>query len=569
MKTLNAPGEALKPTTAITYNPDIEAEIACLTEKLDAVNASGQIPVSPRWLAIQLLEGEDSLLTLFAEPLRSQIEAALAESRTRLQVNYGEDVDLAITDARYTFVHDLAQKALGGAPPPQLNFSDRIDRVVTDKWLGIPIFLALMYLVFNLVQNVAAPFLDYVDGVISGPLTHWVTAVLTFLHTPDWFISLITDGIMAGVGGILVFLPGLLVMYMALAVLEDSGYLARAAFVTDRFMSKLGLHGRSFVPMILGFGCNVPAIYATRTIESRSARLLTGLLIPFMSCSARMPVYVIFGLAFFPHNGDIVIWSLYMLGLIVAALVGIALSRTVFKNSPPGLLLMEMPAYRLPSLKRVMSYAWEQSVSFVRKAGTFILAGTVIFWLLLNLPWGVSNPRDSYFSQVSGAIAPVFAPAGFGEWEPSGALLTGLLAKEMVVSTLSQVYVGETGSGNSVPQASFAEDIRQIVFGFGAATWEAGKQLLEVLTPGITLFTNDDGGGDTALTTILQTEFTPASAFAFLVFVLLYVPCIATVSAQIQEFGWQWALLSVAIMLVVPWTLAVLVYQGGRLLGFA
>lgn len=569
MKISNAPDEAQKPTTAITYSPAIEAEIQHLVSELGPVN--GRYP--HRWLSIQLLEGDDSLLATLDDTARNEVGAALKESQTRLQAIYGEDLDIAITDARYNYVHELARQVVDGSPASILSLSDRIDRIVTHKWLGIPIFLALMYLVFNLVQNVSAPYLDYIDGLINSPLTQWVKAFLSLLHSPAWLISLVTDGVMAGVGGVLVFLPGLLVMYMALAALEDSGYLARAAFVTDRIMSKLGLHGRSFVPMILGFGCNVPAIYATRTIESKQARLLTGLLIPFMSCSARLPVYVIFGLAFFPQNGDFVIWALYMLGIIMAALVGIILSNTVFKDSPPGILIMEMPAYRLPSIKRMAAYAWEQSASFIHKAGTFILAGTVIFWALLHLPWGVDKPQESYFGQVSQAAAPLFGLAGFGEWEKSGALLTGMLAKEMVVSTLSQVYIGEAADGleveSGIDWAAFSNDIRQIVVGFAAATVDAGKQIVDTLTPGFSIFGERAEGKNTALTLVLQSAFSPLSALAFLVFVLMYIPCIATVSAQIQEFGWRWALFSALMMLFVPWLLATAVYQFGRLAGFA
>lgn len=556
-------------TTAIIYSPEIEAEIENLVGMMAEVGVNGRIP--HRWLAIQLLEGDTTLLNTIANGERAAIESALVASQTRLQAHFGEDVDIAITDARYQHVHELVQSVVS-RPPAATSLSDRIDQIIIHKWLGIPIFLALMYLVFNLVQNISAPYLDYIDGVVGGPLTSWTTALLAFVRAPVWLISLITDGIIAGVGGVLVFLPGLLVMYIALAILEDSGYLARAAFVTDRFMAKLGLHGRSFVPMILGFGCNVPAIYATRTIENKSARVLTGLLIPFMSCSARLPVYVIFGLAFFPRNGDLVIWSLYMIGILMAALVGTILSRTVFKDSPPGILLMEMPAYRLPSPRRVLNYAWEQSASFVRKAGTFILAGTIVFWALMNLPWGVESTQDSYFGRFSSTVAPVFAPAGFGQWQQTGALLTGLLAKEMVVSTMAQVYVGEVDEGGGRDTAvspTFRDDIQQITFGFVTATINAGKELLETLTPGLTLFNADNEGQDTALTTALQAAFTPLTAFAFMVFVLLYIPCIATVSAQAHEFGWRWALFSMVIMLTVPWALAVLIYQGGKLLGAA
>ena len=549
----------------VTYSPAIEAEITFLTSRLAGLADDGRYPL--RWLAIQLLEGDPELLDYVANGSRAAIEAALAQSQARLQGSYGEDVDIVITDARYQYVHELTRQALTRPSTAAASRSDRLDRWIIHKWLGLPIFLALMYFVFNLVQNVSAPYLEYIDGVIGGPLTNWVTTLLTAAPTPAWLVSLITDGVIAGVGGVLVFLPGLLVMYLALAVLEDSGYLARAAFVTDRFMTRLGLHGRSFVPMILGFGCNVPAIYATRTIENRPARLLTGLLIPFMSCSARLPVYVIFGLAFFPKNGDWVIWSLYLIGVVMAALVGSFLSRTLFKDAPPGIFMMEMPPYRSPSPRRVLKYAWEQSASFVRKAGTFILAGTVIFWALLHLPWGVATPRESYFGQASEGVAPLFAPAGFGQWEKSGALLTGLLAKEMVVSTMAQVYVGEVDGGETAVATTLGEDLAQVGWGFAVATRDAGRALLEMLTPGVTLFNEAEDIQETALTTALQSAFTPLTAFAFLIFVLLYIPCVATVSAQKQEFGWRWALLSMIIMLVVPWMTAVLIYQGGRLLG--
>ncbi|MCA9933153.1 MAG: ferrous iron transport protein B [Ardenticatenaceae bacterium] len=550
--------------TAISYSPLLEAEITRLAGMMTGLaGVNGRYP--SRWLAIQLLEGDETLLAELGEDEKGVLVTAVADSHQRLQPHYGDGVDLAITDERYQFVHQLVGQVLT-APQATWSFSDRIDRIITNRWLGIPIFLALMYVVFSLVQNVSAPFLDWVDSVIGSPITNWAVALLTWLHAPVWLISLLTDGVIAGVGGVLTFLPGLLVMYLALAILEDTGYLARAAFVMDRSMSKLGLHGRSFVPMILGFGCNVPAIYATRTIESKSARILTGLLIPFMSCSARLPVYVIFGLAFFPRNGNLVIWALYLIGIVVAAVIGLVLSRTIFKGEAAGILMMEMPAYRWPAAKRVLAYTWEESASFVRKAGSFILIGTVIFWLLLNFPWGVDNPQESLFGQVSGAIAPTLAPAGFGDWQASGALLTGLLAKEMVVSTLAQVYVGEANDGGetAVPIHPLT-DLRNIVVGFGAATLDAGKQLLETLTPGIMLFPNTADDGNTALTHALRQSFTPLSAFAFLIFVLLYVPCIATVGAQIAEFGWRWAALSVVITLLVPWVLATAVYQVGGL----
>ena len=224
----------------------------------------------------------------------------------------GSDPDFAVADRRYQFI----QKVLSGTIHQKtkgVSVTDKIDTIVTHRWLGIPIFFAFMYLIFNLVQTVSAPFLNWIDTLFNGPFTRWSLAVFTWLHAPAWLTSLAVDGVLAGLGGVLVFVPGLYIMYLLLAVMEQTGYLARAAFVMDRFMSKIGLHGKSFIPMILGFGCNVPAIYATRTIEKREARIMTGLLIPFMSCSARLPVYIVFGLAFFPHHANLVVFSLYLL----------------------------------------------------------------------------------------------------------------------------------------------------------------------------------------------------------------------------------------------------------------
>lgn len=565
------------PTTPalLDYGPAIEAEIHRLAAQM--MGRSGVLTrYNPRWLAVQLLEGETNLLADLPADEQDALHAAVAASRFRLEPTYGGDLDIAIAGTRYQFVHDVTAQVMTQDPDAPRPLTDRIDDVVTHRWLGIPIFLALMYLVFNLVQNVSAPYLGWMDGVFSGPITRWATGLLGLVHAPAWLISLVTDGIIAGVGGVLAFLPGLLVMYFALAFLEDSGYLVRAAFVMDRLMRSLGLHGKSFVPMILGFGCNVPAIYASRTIESRSARILTGLLVPFMSCSARLPIFVVFGLAFFPQRGDVVILAMYLLGMVIAAAVGVILSRTVFRDADQGTFVMEMPTYRLPTLRALLSQMWEHSAGFVRKAGTFILSVSVVLWVLMHLPWGVQDAQQSYFGRVSTAAAPIFAPAGFGTWQNTGALISGLLAKEVVVSTLGQIYVGEAArplAGAALPAqtglAGVVGDLREIVVTFGQATVEAGQRMVDVLTPELSLFPQPEEAAATGLTRSLQGSFTPLSALAFLVFALLYAPCVATIGAQTQEYGWRWALLSTAMTLTIAWGMAVLVFQLGTLLGVA
>ena len=559
------------PRRSIEYDRDIEKEIAILSKEISTIPALTEV-YQPRWLAVRLLEGEPDLVEMVKKTAGTQhLLKVYDQSLKRLRQIYGEDLDVVIADGRYGFVHGVVTTVLKRSRQQRLTISDRIDKIATNKWLGIPLFLALMYLVFNLVQNVSAPYLDWVDSVISGPISNWTTFLLAASGSPQWLVSLIRDGILAGVGGVLVFVPGLLVMYFSLAFLEDSGYLARAAFVMDRAMSALGLHGKSFIPMILSFGCNVPGIYATRTIESHSSRILTGLLIPFMSCSARLPVYVLFGLAFFPSRAGTVIWGMYVIGIVVAAIVGVVLSRTVFKGTEQGVFVMELPPYRMPTLKGLLIHMWEHTSAFVRKAGTVIVAIAVVVWFLLNVPWGVENPRDSYFGRLSAAISPIFAPLGFDSWQAAGSLITGFIAKEVVISTMSEIYVGEEEDAESAPFTPFLTDVQDIVVGFGAATVSAGQELIEVLTPGFTLFAGEEeeeDAGQIELSKALQSTFTPLTALAFLIFVLLYVPCVATVAAQAQEFGWRWAAFSVVLNMAVAWFAAFVVYQGGQLLGF-
>jgi ferrous iron transport protein B len=358
----------------------------------------------------------------------------------------------------------------------------------------------------------------------------------------------------------------LLILYFFLALLEDSGYMSRAAFVMDRFMRIVGLHGKSFIPMILGFGCAVPAVYATRTIASRRDRVLTALLVPLMSCSARLPVYVVFGLAFFGARAGTVIWGMYALGILVAMLAGLFFTRTILKPDAASAFVLELPPYRQPALKSVLIHMWENTREFVRKAGTTILSMAFVMWILLNLPWGVAEQRDSYFGRVSAAVAPVFAPLGFGNWETGGALVTGFMAKEIVVSTMSQIYLGDA-EAQPVEPTTVAEDLIGIGQGFVDATISSGKILLSIL-PGVDLVSEDTESEDTALSLALRQNFTPLSAFALLVFVLLYVPCVATLSAIKHEFGFSWAVTSAIYQTTVAWIIAFIIYQGGRLLGF-
>jgi ferrous iron transport protein B len=552
----------------LDYGRDLEDEISRLTAAFTEHGLDvGQYP--PRWLALKLLESEQDIIERVRRMPAGEAIVQLAGARAAyLQTIYGDEVDIIAADRRYGFISGLARQAVRRPALERVTLTDRIDNIVTHRWLGLPVFLAVMYVMFRLVIDVSAPYLDWVDGVVNGPIANWLASILAALSAPDWLGALAIDGVLAGVGGVLVFVPGLMVLYFFLALLENSGYLARAAFVMDRFMRVIGLHGKSFIPMILGFGCAVPAIYATRTLPGRRDRLLTGLLVPLMSCSARLPVYVVFGLAFFGRDAGSVTWLLYALGIVVAVLAGMIFTRTLLKPDATSAFVLELPPYRLPALKGLLIHMWQHTREFVKKAGTVILVVSIVLWFLLNLPWGVNDQRDSVFGQASAAISPIFEPLGFGGWESSGALVSGFVAKEVVVSTLSQIYVGGAEQGEEpVEPTTFGEDLAGMAMGLGAATIDAGKTLLSLI-PGLDL--NGSGESteeDTVLSAALRQNISPLAALAFLVFVLLYVPCVATLSAIRHEFGGRWAIVSAVYQTVVAWVAAFVVYQGGRLLG--
>ena len=569
----------------VDYGREVEEEIARLQERIEGMD---HVPskYAPRWLALKLLE-EDPVVceTVGAMPGGPGLIAEAEKSVRHLRSIYGDDVDTIIADRRYGFISGLVKETVKRSSEQRMTASDQIDKIVTNRVLGIPIFLIAMWIVFQVTANASGPYIDWVDGVIGGPLTNWVLAILGVLGLGgSWVESLLVDGVIAGVGGVLVFVPLLMILYIFLAILEDSGYMARAAFVMDRLMHAVGLHGKSFLPMIVGFGCTVPAIYATRTLENEDDRILTSLIVPFMSCGARLPVYAVLGAAFFGLSAGRVIFWLYVLGIVMAILSGILFRKVLFAGKPQSPFVMELPPYRMPTLKGVLIHMWERTSAFVYKAATIIMATSIVIWFLMSMPWGIENPRDSYFGKISAAVSPVFAPAGFGTWEASGSLITGFVAKEVVVGTMAQIYAGgqpeeavteepfEAAVGEEAEQEeatpSFVQDVGDIVTSFVGATIDFGKSIVSIV-PGIDVMGEEEPEEeDTALTDGLQRTFTPLSALSFMVFVLLYTPCMVTVAAQRAEFGTKWMAFSAVYLFAVAWVVSVIVYQGGRLLGY-
>ncbi len=569
------------PTAQVRYDAQIEVELERLGQ-LFALQPRLAATYPLRWLAIQIFEGDEGLLAEVTAAGGSSLAAEVTTSIERLQAHYGEDLDITLVDQRYRFVHALVGKVLTRpGSVHDLTTSDRVDKVLTNRFLGIPIFFAMMWLVFKLTTDVAGPFVDWIDGVINGPISNWVIALLGLVGLAGtWVESLLVGAVLAGVGGVLVFVPVLFALYFALAVLEDSGYMARAAFVMDRMMHRLGLHGKSFLPMIVGFGCTVPAIYATRTLDSPRDRLLTGLLVPFMSCSARLPVYVLVATIFFPAQAGWVIFGLYLTGVVMAVVVGAILQKTLFRNQPPSPFVLELPPYRVPAWRTVWSQMWSRTASFVQKAWTIIFATSIVIWFLLAIPvrgegqFAQAEMDQSAFALVAGGISPIFAPLGFGNWESSGALITGFVAKEVVVTTMLQTYHLDTGDAEEAAPTTFGEDVAGIFTSFGAAVVDALKVIPQMVGVNLTAAEAEEEAAPEGFAPAIQASFAASSgghaglaALAFLVFVLLYTPCMVATAAARHEFGTRWMWVSIVGQFGVAWLAALIVFQGGRLLG--
>ena len=577
-----------------SYNGALGQEVATLAAQISA-NPALTAHYQPSWLATKLLENDEAILEAMEAQGETGLLEASAAAQERIEAATGEDAETLIADQRYTFIGSLVESVLERPSTSILTTSDKIDEIVTHRIWGLPIFLLMMWLVFQFTANVSAPFLDWVDVFINETIYGWGVSFMAALGLGDtWFAALITDGIIGGVGGVLVFVPVLLFLYFALAVLEDSGYMARAAFVMDRVMRWMGLHGKSFLPLIVGFGCTVPAVYATRTLENEKDRKLTGFLATFMSCGARLPVYVVFGAAFFGTASGNLIFGMYILGIGVALATGFALKHTVYRGQPPAPFVMELPPYRAPRPRDVWRQMWERVQGFLIKASTVILVVSVALWLLMAIP-GRANAgsfndvaaEDSLFAVVSGAIAPVFKPAGFGSWEASGSLVTGFMAKEVVVGTMNQIYMGEeTAVAEPTEPTTFGQEVGRTLLGFGEAAVLTVQEVLNIaprtvnLLPGVDIGefnffgTAEEVEDNTRLEAALINSFQRSAgsaelgalaAVAFNVFVLLYVPCMVAVAAMRQEFGGRWTLAQIGYTLVVAWLAAVVVFQVGKL----
>ena len=500
----------------LVYSNDIKGHLAEIQQYIE--QDKGLMDVPSVWTAVKLLEKDTIVIDKVQHSSNgSRIMVEVDKVSKHLYDVYKEGPEEVIANARYAFIGGLMAEAVKRPAVEKESTTDKIDKIVTNRLLAPFIFLIIMYVMFQLTFTIGAPFQDMIDQAFVA-LAEWVGGFLG----EGLLSSLICDGVIGGVGGVLTFLPIIILMFLFLSILEDSGYLARAAFTLDIIMHKIvGLHGKAFIPMILGFGCGVPAIMATRTMENEGDRMLAMMLVPFMSCTARLPIYGIFIAAFFSENQGLMLILIYVLGIFVALIVAAILKRTMFKGlSTP--FVMELPTYKIPSVKGVLLHTWEKVKGFLRKAGTLILACSIVLWILQNIfPWGGTDPQMSVLGIIGNTIAPIFAPLGFGTWQAAVAIIAGLAAKEVVVAT------------------------------FGTL---AGME-------------EDDEEG---ITNLVHDTFTPLSAFSFMAFTLLYTPCFAAIGAIKQETNsYKWALTMCAITLVTAYIVAFLIFQVGGLAGFA
>ncbi|MCS7199550.1 MAG: ferrous iron transport protein B [Caldimicrobium sp.] len=546
----------------LSYGEDLEEAIDRVRLQLLTLNPQLEASLLYKGLLIKLLEGDQELISRLNLKFNPE---EIKKYLQHIEKVHGEDIESYLTDLRYGLATGVVRQVLHKPEIRKITFTERVDRVLLNRYLGIPIFLLMMWLLFKVAFDVANPYVDFVDETINGPIMKWANVGLEFLEAPEWLNSLLLHGILAGVGIVFSFLPVIGVIMLLITFLESSGYMARAAFLMDRLMRSFGVQGKSFIPMLLGFGCNVPSVYATRVLEQERERKLTIFLVPFMSCGARLPVYVVFVSAFFVEASGTILFSLYVLGIGTAILLGIFLHKLIYrgKSSP---FIMELPPYRLPTFRDLRVHTWMKLRHFVIKAGTWILAINVVIWVLLNLPWKPNNPEESYLGKTGALLAPIFKPLGFGDWASTASLLAGSLAKEVVVSTMAQIYASEEERAQE-ETLNLIEDLKGIVFNFGAKTKEAVYNLIS--TMGIATLQVEEPEEAKGLIVKLQEHFTPLSALSFMIFVLLYWPCFVYGIAVRAELGsFKLYLQAILIHTLVAWLVSLLFYQVGRILGF-
>ena len=514
----------------INHGAEIELGIKHVQPYI-AYNEKLKAQYSTRYLTIKYLEGDKDIEKLLKKDCSNiqDIANARSDEQQRIQALMGTSLESAIVDAKYAFIQGALAETYQRYQEerPRRTLTDRIDALVTNQWAAFPIFILLLWFIFWATFTIGQYPMDWIDAAVA-----WFGEKVASWMPDGWAKDLVVDGIIAGVGSVLVFLPNILILYFFISIMEDSGYMARAAFIVDKLMHKIGLHGKSFIPMVMGFGCNVPAIMATRSIESRKSRLITIAIIPFMSCAGRLPIFVLFAGAFFPENPATALLGIYLLGIVVAILSALIIGKFIKEDDLP--FVMELPPYRVPTARAIGRHTWEKGKQYLEKMATTILIFSIAIWALGYFPrhegaTGAYQQEHSYIGMVGKTVEPALEPLGFN-WKMDVGLLTGIGAKELVISSLGVMYAQDGSEAEA--EAAVGADTE-----------------------------------DTALQAALKADIPVAAALAYMVFVLLYFPCIATFVATKNETGsWWWAILLCLYTILVAWIFAFAAYRIGLLL---
>ncbi|MFB8796811.1 MAG: Fe(2+) transporter permease subunit FeoB [Microcoleus sp.] len=567
--------QPIVPSAYVAYPAAIEDAIAQLIPHIE--KHSPNRTVDARWTALKLLEYQDEVAPELAN---TELEKIVVPHRRRVHETLDDDLDIIIADSRYTFIRNLTQGVAECSREVKTNVSDKIDQIVLNRFLGIPVFLAVMYLMFTISINVGAVFIDFFDITLGTIFVDGFGKLLASISTPGWLIGLLAKGAGGGIQTTSTFIPQIGMMFLCLSVLEDSGYMARAAFVMDRLMRFVGLPGKSFVPMMVGFGCNIPGIMATRTLENKRDRTMTIMMNPFMSCSARLAVYALFCGAFFQVGGQNMVLGLYLIGIIAAVFTGLILKNTLLQGEAAP-FVMELPPYHIPKLKGVLLRTWDRLKAFITKAGIAIVIMVIVLGFMNSVgtdgSFGQENTKDSILSAVGRTVTPVFTPMGITQenWPATVGLLTGVFAKEVMVGTLDSLYTQladeQQAAAGAAPEKeeefSFWGNIGKAFFSIPENITKLPGQLFDPLGFSSANITDqkqaeeDQGISGSTYGQMSQRFGSNAAAFAYLLFVLLYFPCVSATAALYRETNLGWTIFAGSWTTGIAYFTAVGYYQ--------
>ncbi|CAG9296980.1 Fe(2+) transporter permease subunit FeoB [Celerinatantimonas diazotrophica] len=560
------------PTAEVAYPEPVTHSLKEIEKILEGENIT-----NAHWHAVQYLE-----FSAISETISNQASDSLNTQRSAIAKQFDDELDIYMADARYQTISEVVQSVIDRRGEVSQTATDKIDKVVLNRLWGIPIFLAIMYCMFLFTINIGSAFIDFFDILFGSVLVDGLGHLLTVIGFPQWLVVIVANGIGGGIQTVSTFIPVIGCLYLFLSFLEDSGYMARAAFVMDRFMRAIGLPGKAFVPLIVGFGCNVPAVMATRTMENKLDRIVTVMMAPFMSCGARLPVYVLFATAFFPHNGQNLVFSLYIIGIFAAVLTGFLLRRTALKGAISS-FVMELPPYHIPTLTGVLIRTWERLKNFMLRAGKLIVIIVTVLSFLNSIgtdgSFGHEDSQSSVLSKIGQTITPVFHPMGMQQdnWPAAVGMFTGIFAKEAVVGTLNSLYSSladqqnaATNTTDEPAQAPAVMDgVKDAFASIPANLSELGASLLDPL--GIQVGDLSDKSAaaqneevDVSTIDMLSQLFSGTlGAYAYLLMVLLYIPCVAAIAAIWREVGTRWTIFAACWTTGLGYGLAVVVYQLG------